>query len=75
MFIELKWINSNKQETYQCLFSLPKNIVSELAENLDTKKSDHQAEEMNKQDENILKIFNSGMSSENSLSDVLLIIA
>ena len=75
LFIELKWINSNKQETYQCLFSLPKNIVSELAENLDTKKSDNQAEEMNKQDENILKIFNSGMSSENSLSDVLLIIA
>ncbi|KAK8897352.1 hypothetical protein M9Y10_015294 [Tritrichomonas musculus] len=75
LIIQLKWINSNKKETYQCLFSLPKNVVSELAENRGSKKKDNQAEEMNKQDENILKIFNSGGSSEDSFSDAALLVA
>ena len=32
LIVELIIINSNKKETYQCLFSLPKNTVSKLAE-------------------------------------------
>ena len=74
MIIQLKWINSNKQETYQCLFSIPKNIISELGENRSKKKMDNQVEEMNKQDENILKIFNSGGTTGNFLSDGVILI-
>ena len=73
LVIEIKWINSNKQETYQCLFSLPKKVVSELAENRDSKSKENKNEEINKQDENILKIFNSGGSDE-SLSDMILMV-
>ncbi|KAK8843906.1 hypothetical protein M9Y10_024989 [Tritrichomonas musculus] len=73
LFIEVKWINSNKIEIYQCLFSLPKKVVSELAENRDSKSKENKNEEINKQDENILKIFNSGGSDE-SLSDMILMV-
>ncbi|OHS98894.1 Adenylate and Guanylate cyclase catalytic domain containing protein [Tritrichomonas foetus] len=82
LFVELRWIKTNKQETYQCLLALPKNTVSALAENLKILKKENPSEnpsqnpnlEMNKQEENILKIFNSGGCSETQLSDVLLII-
>ena len=75
LIIEIKWLNSNKNETYQCLFSLPKNIVSNLAENRDSNKmKENQPEEMNKQEETILKIFNSSGNSESSFSDVIVII-
>ncbi|KAK8892771.1 hypothetical protein M9Y10_030013 [Tritrichomonas musculus] len=71
MVVQLKWINSNKRETYQCLFSLPKNVVSKLADN---RKKENQAEDMNKQNDNIIRTFNSYGTYDESLSDSLLLI-
>ncbi|OHT09546.1 Adenylate and Guanylate cyclase catalytic domain containing protein [Tritrichomonas foetus] len=78
--IQLIWLKIDKQETYQCLFSLPKNTVSALAENLRVLKKDNPSDnsfsnnntEMNKQEENILKIFNSSGSNETPISDIFL---
>ncbi|KAK8841085.1 hypothetical protein M9Y10_027926 [Tritrichomonas musculus] len=70
---ELKWINSNKRETYKCLFSIPKKVISQLDENRYTVKKNNQAEEMNKQDDNILKIFNSGGSYDGSASNIAML--
>ena len=67
-------INSNKQETFECLFSLPKSIVSEFAENRESKNKENKNEEKNKQEENILKIFNSGGIDESITGIMLMII-
>ena len=77
LVVELKWIKTNKQETYQCLLALPKNTVSALSESLRLLKKEKQENsstaanpEMNKQEENILKIFFSGGGGDTLLSDV-----
>ena len=81
LIVEILWINADKQEIYQCLFSLPKNTVSILAENLRMIKREssdaslsNMNTEMNKQEENILKIFNSNGLSETSISDIFILI-
>lgn len=63
-FVEIHKIQSNKHEIYSCLTSLPKNVVSGLAEALRILKKDSEATrtteidtEFSKQEDNILKIF------------------
>jgi len=84
---ELKIIRSNKNEAYYCLTSLPKNTVSSLAENIRVLKKDSNGgssstkgsttgdAEMSKQEENILKIFNTGGSGTMTFSMDSFIIA
>lgn len=83
MALEVIWITRNKNEAYRCLVALPKNTVSNLAENLRVIKKDNENNnlpsnvvntEMNKQEENIMKIFNTGGASETPLSDILLLV-
>ncbi|KAK8841721.1 hypothetical protein M9Y10_026666 [Tritrichomonas musculus] len=69
-----RWVESNKQESFRCLTSLPKNEVSQLAENLRILKKETenstatqtQNNETNKQEENILKMFMTGGTNGNS---------
>ena len=63
-FIEIRKVESNKHEIYSCLTSLPKNVVSGLAEALRILKKDTEGtktsevdSEFSKQEDNILKIF------------------
>jgi len=80
LFISLRGIHSNKLEVYRCLTSLPKNTVSNIAENLRVIKkeadgsSTSKDSELSKQEENILKVFNSAASGENSSSESIIII-
>ena len=107
LVIEIIIINSNKKETYQSLFSLPKNTVSKLSEkfkvyrkakfsdriiqgrssltniNGNTNKSfgnensslfnNDNNQEMNNQEQNTLKIFNSISYSDSYLSDIFIL--
>lgn len=76
--IELK---RNKQDVYKCLISLPKNVVSTMSESMRVlKKDDNEMSrtsteldtEMNKQEENLLKIFASaGDSTANLSGDII----
>ena len=62
---EIRKVQSNKKDIYSCLTSLPKNVVSGLAESLrvlrkDTAEGSRSTEvdtEVSKQQDNILKIF------------------
>lgn len=75
--IQIIWIRRTKDETYKALTSLPKNTVSALVENLRVLKTDGNNEsttntdtEVNKQEDNILKILvTGGDSSGNVLTD------
>jgi class 3 adenylate cyclase len=83
LVLQVRWIKVNKEEAYLCLTCLPKNTVSQLAENLRVLKKGAAADagttdtsaESNKQDENIVRVFNNGGSNESKLSDLLLFIA
>ena len=62
--VEMKKIQLNKHEIYSCLTSLPKNVVSALAESLRVLKKDTEGTrttevdtEFSKQEDNILKLF------------------
>jgi len=80
LYWSLKSINENKIEVYRCLTSLPKNTVSSIAENLRVIKKDADGSsttkdsELSKQEENILKVFNTAASGERNSSESLLII-
>ncbi|KAK8897579.1 hypothetical protein M9Y10_015538 [Tritrichomonas musculus] len=87
-FLGVRWVQSNKEESYRCFTALPKNEVSQLAENLRILKKETENStstqknntEMNKQEDNILKMFmtggTNGANSHDSLyiSIILLII-
>ncbi|OHT03692.1 Adenylate and Guanylate cyclase catalytic domain containing protein [Tritrichomonas foetus] len=71
--VQVIWIKKTKEETYRCLTSLPKATVSNLVENLRVLKKDTtensstiQNTEISRQEENILKIFNTGGSGYSS---------
>ncbi|OHT06654.1 Adenylate and Guanylate cyclase catalytic domain containing protein [Tritrichomonas foetus] len=56
-------LNRAKLDIFQCLTTIPKNVVSNVAESLKliskTDDSDSSSDNMNKQDENIMKVFSS----------------
>ena len=71
LVVQLRWIQNNKTEVYRCLTSLPKNTVSTLAEHLrvlkkETEESSTGNAEVNKQEDNILKIFVTGGAGSSS---------
>ncbi|KAK8847863.1 hypothetical protein M9Y10_018899 [Tritrichomonas musculus] len=77
----VRWIHSNKEEAYRCLISLPKNELSQLAENLRILKKETEGststqknEETNKQEENILKMFMTGGTNGASSHDSFYIV-
>ena len=83
---QLMLLQKSKKSIYECLISLPKNVVSSVSESLrvlskndntDTEKHEENDSEMNKQDENIMKIFStsSDASSMKSLDKTVLIAA
>ncbi|OHT09916.1 Adenylate and Guanylate cyclase catalytic domain containing protein [Tritrichomonas foetus] len=82
LIIQLFWINSNKEQVYRCLTSLPKNAVSALTENLRVLKKEAENSsssmvntEMNKQEDNIMKMFVVGGSGTSTkLIDIALLI-
>ena len=66
----VKWIQSNKEEAKRCLTSIPKNELSQRAENLQILKkesegttSTQKSEETNKQEQNVLKMFMTGRTN------------
>lgn len=81
--VQVIWIQKNKEEAYKCLTSLPKNVVSELVENLRVLKHDDENgspdstnnSELNKQEDNILKTFMTGGNSIMRVTDRIMIIA
>ncbi|KAK8863767.1 hypothetical protein M9Y10_011457 [Tritrichomonas musculus] len=79
LIITNKWIIQNKEVVYNCLTSLPKSTVSQLAESLRILQKDTNSvtgqttdsnAELSKQEDNILKIFNTGGRAENKLGDL-----
>ncbi|OHT10988.1 Adenylate and Guanylate cyclase catalytic domain containing protein [Tritrichomonas foetus] len=69
-FVLLFKMNYNKLEIYRCLASLPKNVVSNIAEKLKVLKAENTSDqsasfegETNKQEENIMKIIATSDSS------------
>ncbi|KAK8880566.1 hypothetical protein M9Y10_003246 [Tritrichomonas musculus] len=82
LIVQLVWINSNKEQVYKCLTALPKNAVSALTENLRVLKKEAENSstanantEMNKQEDNIMKIFViGGSSSSTKMIDAILLI-
>jgi len=81
MIHELKTIDQNKNETYRCLTSIPKSIVSSIADGLRTVKAESDGSsigkdsEISKQEENMIKVFNNGTSGHTSSSNSLPIIS
>lgn len=71
LIMELNMIKKNKQEAYQCIFALPKNTVSRLGNFSGTSNN---GGEISKQEENLLKIFNTSTSFENPLSDIFTLV-
>ena len=82
---QLESLEKCKRSIYKCLTALPKNVVSTVSESLrmmhknddgETEKVEETDSELNKQDENILKIFSSSSdaSSMKSLDKTVLII-
>ncbi|KAK8886704.1 hypothetical protein M9Y10_042171 [Tritrichomonas musculus] len=77
MIVSIRWVQSNKEEAYRCLTAIPKNAVSQLAENLrilkketdSTTNTTQNNSEMNKQEDNILKIFMTGGSAGSNSHD------
>lgn len=95
LIIQTLKIKQTERECYRCLISLPKNIVSTVAENLRILAKEDSAlsqesstldgnSTINKQEENILKMFNVGAGSSNTqqvlhfvllwISEIILII-
>jgi len=88
IYYQISIIRSDKNQCYYCLLSLPKNTVSSLVENIRVLKKDSTGgssstkgssttgdAEMSKQEENILKIFNTGgTSSTNHAVDEISIV-
>jgi hypothetical protein len=81
LWFEMRWIRENKTAVFKALTALPKGVVSSIAEELRSVDSDGTGsttgnlEEVNKQEDNILKIFlTSGGSSESTNDRVHLII-
>ncbi|OHT02950.1 Adenylate and Guanylate cyclase catalytic domain containing protein [Tritrichomonas foetus] len=80
LVLQIIWIKENKESLFLCLTSLPKNTVSQLAENLRILKKDAttnssmiENSDISKQEENILKVFNTGGSHELNFGDVTII--
>lgn len=87
-FLCLKEIRKDKVTVYRCLTALPKNVVSSVVEYLRVLKKDKEDSlmkgttnmttdadiDLNKQEENILKILITGDSSGGVKSEVLIII-
>lgn len=79
--IGVKWIESNKEQSFMCLTSLPKNEVSQMAENLKILKKETENStttqnnntESNKQEDNILKMFMTGGTNSNSHDSVYIV--
>ena len=83
LYIEIREIGNDKIVISKCLTSLPKNVVSTVADSLKMMKGEQsecssrteQDSEMNKQEENMLKIFATASDSSSSrFSDSLLMI-
>ncbi|OHT00859.1 hypothetical protein TRFO_32377 [Tritrichomonas foetus] len=79
LVVQTRWIRQNKEVVYNCLTSLPKNHVSQLAENLRVLKKENSSTgassvsdniELSKQEDSILKIFNTGGSAGIKLGDL-----
>ncbi|OHT07082.1 Adenylate and Guanylate cyclase catalytic domain containing protein [Tritrichomonas foetus] len=68
LFAMIYWIDINKKEAYICLTSLPKNVVSNIAENLRTiSKTNPSTDleeagsmELSKQEDNMMKLLATG---------------
>jgi class 3 adenylate cyclase len=75
-FIQVSWVRGDKAEAYRCLISLPKSVVSELAQGLRNVKltkegSDGiEAVDAHGQEENMLKLFNTAASADHTLGDI-----
>ena len=76
---EISTTNKNNRLIFKCLTSLPKNIVSSVADSLKMMKSDQSESmshtddsEMNKQEENMLKIFATASDTSGKIDDSLL---
>ena len=74
-YLQIHKVESNKHEIYSCLTSLPKNVVSGLAEALRILKKDSEGTrttehdtEYSKQEDNILKIFATAGDDHASIS-------
>jgi class 3 adenylate cyclase len=74
--LEVYWIQQDKNKVYSCLTSLPKNVVSAVADNVRIRRRDAEDpsagttnQESNKQEDNLMKIFVAGGS--NALSSIL----
>jgi PAS domain S-box-containing protein len=82
VIIEVRWILGNEERVYTCLTYIPRNVASQIAENLRVHKKDTEetlttqtGAETNKQDDNIMKTFMAGGSSGfRGISDELLVI-
>ncbi|KAK8840248.1 hypothetical protein M9Y10_031193 [Tritrichomonas musculus] len=81
-FFEMRNLQLDKHEIYSCLTSLPKNVVSGLAESLRILKKDTEGTrttevdtEFSKQEDNILKIFATAGDDTGSSSDKNVFIA
>ncbi|OHT03073.1 Adenylate and Guanylate cyclase catalytic domain containing protein [Tritrichomonas foetus] len=81
LILEIYWIQKNKIAAYKCSMLLPKSCISQLSKGLRSIKkegtsqgSSYNNEEINKQEENILKIFSSGGMSSTKYDDFILMI-
>ncbi|OHT14517.1 guanylate cyclase [Tritrichomonas foetus] len=79
--VEVYWLQNSKKSAYKCIMSLPKNCISQLTESLraikkevSTQSSTDTNEEINKQEENILKVFSSGGMSSTKYGDIVPIV-
>ncbi|EAY18689.1 Adenylate and Guanylate cyclase catalytic domain containing protein [Trichomonas vaginalis G3] len=84
LYVEIKHINNNKLTIYKCMTSLPKNVVSGISDSFKMMKDEQQSEnashteqdsKINKQEENMLKIFATATDSSGSkFSDAILMV-
>jgi len=76
IIVQVKSIQQNKAEVSRCLTALPKNIVSQIVENMRVIKHDESGSssvrdsEMNRQEENILKVFSTGNAGSATITDI-----
>jgi class 3 adenylate cyclase len=76
MIVQVSWVRLDKREAYRCLISLPKSAVSDLAQTLKAAKVQSDADggvesgDINGQEENMLKLFNTAVSQDHSLGDI-----
>jgi len=70
MIYQIRYIEQNKLETYRCLTSLPKSTLSNIVESMRMVKNDSDGSttgkenEVSKQEENMIKIFNNVTSGK-----------